>query len=217
LSLKQTHGRESSHATLFLCRYTLACFENARRGGLSRFVADVRDDQYIASPQRGKAYVDMIDDERWMQSAIREAEQAYKRKEVPIGAVIVYEGKIVGRGYNQIETLQDPTAHAEIIAITAASSSLGTRRLENCVMYVTLEPCTMCAGAIVLARISRLVYGAPDPKAGSCGSLYDICKDARLNHQVETVQGILEPRCSALLKEFFKEVRSNGMGKPGTN
>jgi tRNA(adenine34) deaminase len=159
----------------------------------------------------------MINDERWMESAIREAEQAYRRKEVPIGAVIVHEEKIIGRGYNQIETLQDPTAHAEIIAITAASSSLGSRRLENCVMYVTLEPCTMCAGAIVLARISRLVYGAPDPKAGSCGSLYHICADARLNHQVETVQGILEARCSALLKEFFKEVRSTGLGKPGSN
>ena len=159
----------------------------------------------------------MIDDERWMESAIREAEQAYKRKEVPIGAVIVHGGRIIGKGYNQIETLQDPTAHAEIIAITAAATFLGTRRLEECTLYVTLEPCTMCAGAIVLARIPRLVFGAPDPKAGACGSLMNIVQDSRLNHRVESVQGILEPRCSALLKEFFQTVRSNGMGKPGTN
>ena len=159
----------------------------------------------------------MIDDERWMESAIREAEQAYKRKEVPVGAVIVHGGRIIGKGYNQTETLQDPTAHAEIIAITAAATFLGSQRLEECTLYVTLEPCTMCAGAIVLARIPRLIYGAPDPKAGACGSLRNVVQDSRLNHRVETVQGILEPRCSALLKDFFQKVRSNGMGKPGSN
>src|SRR5512135_2397102 len=100
----------------------------------------------------------MTEDERWMESAIKEADQAYKRKEVPIGAVVVHEGRVIGRGYNQIETLQDPTAHAEIIAITAAATFLGSRRLEECAMYVTLEPCAMCAGAIVLARIARLVF-----------------------------------------------------------
>jgi tRNA(adenine34) deaminase len=156
----------------------------------------------------------MTDDERWMESALREAEQAYKRKEVPIGAVIVHRGRIIGRGYDQIETLQDPTAHAEMIAITAAATSLGSRRLEECTLYVTLEPCTMCAGAIVLARVPRLVFGVADPKAGACGTLYNIVQDNRLNHRVELVEGILEARCSELLKDFFVKVRGNGMGKP---
>lgn len=157
------------------------------------------------------------DDERWMESAIREAEQALKRKEVPIGAVIVHEGRIIGRGYNQIETLQDPTAHAEIIAITAAATGLGSRRLEGCTLYVTLEPCAMCAGAIVLSRIPRLVFGSADPKAGACGTLFNIVQDPRLNHRVDIVRGILEPRCSALLKDFFQLMRANGIGKPRRN
>ena len=156
----------------------------------------------------------MTEDERWMESAVREAEQAYKRKEVPIGAVVVHERRIIGRGYNQIETLQDPTAHAEMIAITAATTNLGSRRLEGCTIYVTLEPCTMCAGAIVLARIPRLIFGAADPKAGACGTLYNIVQDARLNHRVELIGGVMETRCGAILKDFFEKVRSNGMGKP---
>lgn len=147
-----------------------------------------------------------------MESAFREAEQAYKRKEVPVGAVIVHDGRIVGRGYNQIESLQDPTAHAEIIAITAAATYFGTRRLEGCTMYATLEPCTMCAGAIVLARIPILVYGAPDPKAGACGTLYNIVQDDRLNHHVEVVSGILEAKCSDILKSFFTTLRAEGKG-----
>jgi tRNA(adenine34) deaminase len=138
----------------------------------------------------------MNEDERWMESAIREAEQAARRNEVPVGAVIVHEGRIIGRGYNQIETLQDPTAHAEMIAITAGATALGNRRLEGCTLYVTLEPCTMCAGAIVLARIPRLVFGAPDPKAGACGSLALVVQDPRLNHRVELSRGVLEERCS---------------------
>jgi tRNA(adenine34) deaminase len=153
----------------------------------------------------------MIDDERWMESALREAERAYGRKEVPIGAVIVLDGRIIGKGFNQIETLRDPTAHAEIIAITAAASFMGSRRLEGCAIYVTLEPCTMCAGAIVHARIPRLVFGASDPKAGACGTLYNVVQDPRLNHRVEMITGILESRCSALLKEFFQKVRSDGL------
>jgi tRNA(adenine34) deaminase len=157
------------------------------------------------------------EDERWMESAIREAEQASRRKEVPIGAVIVHEGRIIGKGYNQIETLQDPTAHAEIIAITAAATSMGSRRLEGCTLYVTLEPCAMCAGAIVLARIPRVVFGTFDPKAGACGTLFNVVQDSRLNHRVELVSGVLEPRCSALLKDFFQLVRTNGIGKPGQN
>ena len=156
----------------------------------------------------------MTDDERWMESAIREAEQALKRKEVPVGAVIVQNGRIIGRGYNQIESLQDPTAHAEMIAITAAATNLGNRRFEGCVLYVTLEPCAMCAGAIVQARVPRLVFAAYDPKAGACGTLFNIVQDARLNHRVELVSGVLEERCNALLKDFFAKVRTKEIDKP---
>jgi tRNA(adenine34) deaminase len=157
----------------------------------------------------------MTEDERWMEYALREAEQAFKRKEVPVGVVIVHQSRIIGRGYNQIETLNDPTAHAEMIAITAATAHQNSRRLEDCTLYVTLEPCAMCAGAIVLARIPRLVYGGTDPKAGACGTLYNIVQDDRLNHRVQVVPGILAERSSALLKKFFVKVRTNGLGKPG--
>ena len=156
----------------------------------------------------------MTDDERWMDHALREAEQAYKRKEVPIGALVVQNGKVIGRGYNQVETLKDPTAHAEMIAITAAATQLGNHRFDKCTLYVTLEPCAMCAGAIVLARLERVVFGASDPKAGACGTLFNIVKDKRLNHQVELVGGVLEAKCGGILKDFFSKVRSNGIGKP---
>ncbi|MDH4069588.1 MAG: tRNA adenosine(34) deaminase TadA [Ignavibacteria bacterium] len=159
----------------------------------------------------------MTDDERWMESAFLEAEQAFKRKEVPVGAIVMKDGKVIGRGYNQTETLKDPTAHAEMIAITAAAMHIGNHRLEGCTLYVTLEPCPMCAGAIVLARISRLVYGAPDPKAGACTTLYKITQDSRLNHQVDLTGGILEPRCSTILKDFFGKIRGKTMGKPEMN
>jgi len=149
----------------------------------------------------------MTDDERWMESALREAEQALKRKEVPVGAVIVHSGRIIGKGYNQIESLQDPTAHAEMIAITAAAANLGSRRLEDCVLYVTLEPCAMCAGAIVQSRLPRVVFGAFDPKAGACGTLFNIVQDQRLNHRVELVTGVLQERCGGMLTDFFKTVR----------
>jgi len=148
------------------------------------------------------------DDERWMEYALKEARQALRRKEVPIGAVLIQENRIIGRGYNQTETLQDPTAHAEMIAITAAATHLGSRRLEGCTLYVTLEPCAMCAGAIVLARIPRLVFGAFDPKAGACGTLFNLVQDVRLNHRVEMVGGILGEQCGELLKEFFAGVRA---------
>jgi tRNA(adenine34) deaminase len=152
----------------------------------------------------------MTEDERWMESALREAEQALKRKEVPVGAVIVHNGRIIGKGYNQIESLQDPTAHAEMIAITAAATSLGSRRLENCTLYVTLEPCAMCAGAIVLARVPRLVFGAYDPKAGACGTLLNIVQDDRLNHRAELAGGVLQERCGGLLSLFFQQIRTDG-------
>jgi tRNA(adenine34) deaminase len=138
-----------------------------------------------------------------MELALREAEIAGKRKEVPVGAVIVRRGVVIGKGSNQIEMLQDPTAHAEMIALTAAASHLESRRLEECAMYVTLEPCPMCAGAIVLARLPVLVFGAYDPKAGACSSLYTITNDIRLNHRVHTVGGVLEEKCGGILKEFF--------------
>ena len=142
-----------------------------------------------------------------MDLALREAEIALKRDEVPVGAVIVNNGTVIGKGSNQIELLQDPTAHAEIIAITAAAAHLGSRRLENCSMYVTLEPCAMCAGAIVLARIPLLVFGAYDPKAGACTSLYTITNDTRLNHRAHTIGGVLEEECGTLLKKFFVKKR----------
>ena len=145
--------------------------------------------------------------EYWMELALKEAELAYDRKEVPVGAVIVHDGKVIGRGSNQIEMLQDPTAHAEIIAITAAASHLENRRLENCTLYVTLEPCAMCAGAIVLARIPLLVFGAYDPKAGAVTSLYTITNDTRLNHRVHAIGGVLEEKCGGLMKEFFVKKR----------
>ena len=141
--------------------------------------------------------------EYWMEFALREAELSLRRKEVPIGAVIVHDGMIIGKGSNQVEMLQDPTAHAEMIAITAAASHLTGKRLEKCTMYVTLEPCPMCAGAIVLSRIPLLVFGAYDPKAGACSSLYTITNDSRLNHRVHTMGGVLEQKCGSLLQEFF--------------
>ncbi|HLX12797.1 MAG TPA: tRNA adenosine(34) deaminase TadA [Bacteroidota bacterium] len=145
--------------------------------------------------------------EYWMEAALREAESAARRKETPVGAVIVHDGTIIGKGSNQTEMLQDPTAHAEMIAITAAASYLENRRLDNCVLYVTMEPCPMCAGAIVLARLPLLVFGVYDPKAGAVSSLYNITNDTRLNHRVHAIGGVLQDKCGALLKEFFSAVR----------
>ncbi|HEV8539071.1 MAG TPA: tRNA adenosine(34) deaminase TadA [Bacteroidota bacterium] len=145
--------------------------------------------------------------EYWMELALHEAEIALKRQEVPIGAIIVKDRLVIGKGSNQTEMLQDPTAHAEIIAITAAASHLGSRRLEGCSMYVTLEPCAMCAGAIVLSRIPLLVFGGYDPKAGACTTLYTITNDSRLNHRVHTIGGMLEEKCGKILREFFGDQR----------
>jgi tRNA(adenine34) deaminase len=144
---------------------------------------------------------------QFMEHALREARKAHENKEVPIGAVVVHNGEIIGRGYNQVEMLNDPTAHAEMIAITAAATHLQSKRLEGCALYVTLEPCAMCAGAIVLARIPLVVFGAYDPKAGACGTLYSIPTDARLNHRAELIPGILEERCAELLADFFRSKR----------
>jgi tRNA(adenine34) deaminase len=150
-------------------------------------------------------------DERMMRQAIAGADKALESDDVPVGAVVVHDGNIIGRGHNQRELLQDPTAHAEMIALTAAATAVGSWRLDGCTMYVTLEPCVMCAGALVLARIDRLVYGAFDPKAGACGSIYNIVEDQQLNHRMKVSSGILAEECGGMLTEFF--ARKRAMGK----
>ncbi|MFO7898178.1 MAG: tRNA adenosine(34) deaminase TadA [Planctomycetota bacterium] len=146
-------------------------------------------------------------DETYMTEALRQAALALEDDEVPVGAVIVRDGRVIARAHNQRELLRDPTAHAEMIAITQAAESVGGWRLERCTMYVTLEPCAMCAGAVVLARLPRLVYGAADPKAGAVGSLYDIPRDGRLNHTVQVTAGVLADECGRILSEFFRRKR----------
>jgi tRNA(adenine34) deaminase len=153
------------------------------------------------------------DDEQGMRAALREAQASAERDEVPVGCVIVHEGLVIGRGHNQVEGLADATAHAEIVAIGAASSALGSWRLSECTLYVTLEPCAMCAGAIVLARLGRLVYGAADPKAGACGSVLDVIHEPRLNHRVDVTSGVLAEACGELLREFFAAKRRAGAAK----
>lgn len=149
----------------------------------------------------------VTDDESGMRAALREAQAALARDEVPVGCVIVREGSVIGRGHNQVEALQDATAHAEILAIGAASNALASWRLSECTLYVTLEPCSMCAGAIVLSRLGRLVYGATDPKAGACGSVLDVVGERRLNHRVPVTHGVLADECGELLREFFRKKR----------
>jgi len=150
------------------------------------------------------------DDVRWMTAAIEEARAALGSGDVPVGAVVVGpDGEVVGRGHNARERDHDPTAHAEVVALRAASVALGRWRLDDCTLVVTLEPCLMCAGATVLARVPRLVLGAWDPKAGACGSQWDVVRDRRLNHRVEVVGGVLEDECGALLREFFEERRAD--------
>ncbi len=146
-------------------------------------------------------------DERFMRVAIEAAKIAEENGDVPIGAVIVYKNQIIGKAYNQREQLKDPTAHAEIIALTQAAAFLESWRLNGCTMYVTLEPCPMCAGALVLARIDRLVYGCDDPKTGACKSLYNIVQDERLNHKLEVTSGVLEEQCREQLQGFFARRR----------
>jgi tRNA(adenine34) deaminase len=147
-------------------------------------------------------------DERFMKRAWAEARAAEDAGDVPVGCIVVREGRVVGRGRNQRELLQDPTAHAEILAITGAAAEAGSWRLDGCTLYVTLEPCAMCAGAIVLARIPRVVFGAHDPKAGACGSLMNLVQDPRLNHRAELVAGVHAAPCADLLRQFFARLRS---------
>ena len=149
----------------------------------------------------------MDQDEQYMKEAIRQAKKAYALREVPIGCVIVYEGKILARGYNRRNTDKNTLAHAELIAIKRASKKLGDWRLEGCTIYITLEPCQMCAGAIIQARVSKVVIGSMNPKAGCAGSVLNLLQMSALNHQAELKKGVLEDECSHMLSEFFRELR----------
>ncbi len=149
-------------------------------------------------------------DRSFMEAAIAEARRAQTNEEVPIGALLVHRDQIVARAHNLRESAQDPTAHAEMLVIRAAAEHLASWRLTDTTLYVTLEPCAMCAGAIVLARIPRVVYGTRDPKAGACGSLWNIVQDSRLNHRVELLSGVLEEECQTLLQNFFRALRQGG-------
>ena len=148
------------------------------------------------------------DDERFMLEALKEAARAAEEGEVPVGAVVVKDGQIIARAHNMVETARRSSAHAEMIALEAAEAALGAKWLPDAVMYVTLEPCSMCSGAMVLARMARLVIGADDPKTGACGSLYNIANDERLNHSIEITRGVLAGECSEILKEFFRSRRA---------
>ncbi|MCM8766117.1 MAG: tRNA adenosine(34) deaminase TadA [Candidatus Omnitrophica bacterium] len=143
-------------------------------------------------------------DKFFMKEALKEAEKALEKDEVPVGAIIVHKGKIIARAHNQMRTLNDPTAHAEMIAITSATSILKDMRLLDCTLYVTIEPCSMCAGALVLARLQRIVYGAEDPKTGACGSVLNIVQNAKLNHRIKITRGILREECSRVIQQFFQ-------------
>ncbi len=146
-------------------------------------------------------------DEKYMKEAIKQAKKAYAVNEVPIGCVIVYGDKIIGRGYNRRTTEKNPLAHAELIAIKKASKKMGDWRLEDCTMYVTLEPCQMCSGAIIQARMKRVVIGCMNPKAGCAGSVLNLLQISEFNHQAELETGVLEEECSQMMKNFFKELR----------
>ena len=148
-----------------------------------------------------------IDHERWMRQALDEAMRAAEAGEVPVGAVVVHEGRVIGRGHNRTVATHDPTAHAEILAIGAAGEALGDWRLTEARLYVTLEPCVMCAGAVVLARLRQVIFGARDPKFGGCGSVLDVVAEPRLNHRVEVVEGILAEESAFALRRFFRQLR----------
>jgi len=147
--------------------------------------------------------------EKWMSEAIRLAQIAYEKDEIPVGAIVVKDNKIIGRGYNQREILNDPTAHAEVLAITAAANTINDWRLDNCALYVTKEPCAMCAGAIINSRINTVIFGCYDAERGYCGSIADLCDDSRLNNNITVRGGISEERCLALIQDFFKTKRKS--------
>jgi len=143
-----------------------------------------------------------------MAEALKEARKAFEEDEVPVGAVVVYGGKIIARAHNQVELLKDPTAHAELLALTSAANYLRTKWLNGASLYVTIEPCSMCAGALVLSRIKNLYFGAKDPKTGACGSIVNIANHKKLNHRLKITRGVLKDECGSLLKEFFKKKRT---------
>ena len=146
--------------------------------------------------------------EIYMAEALKQAQEAFEEDEVPVGAIIVHKGRVIAKAHNQVERLKDPTAHAEMIALTQATNYLGSKWLNDCVMYVTIEPCSMCAGALVLSRMKNLYFGAMDPKAGACGSALNIINHKNLNHRVIIKKDILKEDCSSLLKEFFSRKRT---------
>jgi tRNA(adenine34) deaminase len=146
--------------------------------------------------------------QRYMARAFMLAEQAFDEEEVPVGAIVVHKEQIIGKGYNQVERLNDPTAHAEMLAISAACETLNEKYLTDCTLYVTLEPCPMCSGASVWSKMGTIVFGASDPKAGACGSIFNIASNNKLNHQVEIIQGVMEAESEHLLKAFFKSRRN---------
>jgi tRNA(adenine34) deaminase len=150
-----------------------------------------------------------IDHSIWMKQALIQAQKAFEAEEIPIGAIVVHNGKIIGRGYNQREQLNDPTAHAEIIAITAAANTIGDWRLNNCSLYVTKEPCPMCAGAIINSRLEMVIFGTYDEETGCCGSLYQLCGDPRFKTKVGVKGGILEKESLSLFQDFFNVRRDN--------
>ena len=185
-------------------RIYYACSSTGQSGGLRIRRLEVRILSGVLIDER--IYMNKAEDEKWMREALKEAEKSFSNEEVPVGAVVVNKGAIIGRGCNRKEALKDPTAHAEIIAITAAANSIGDWRLEGSILYSTLEPCLMCAGAIIQARLSRVVYGAKDEKFGAFGSVIDV-RNKGWNWEFEVVSGILKEESAALLKTFFKERR----------
>ncbi|MEO0070501.1 MAG: tRNA adenosine(34) deaminase TadA [candidate division WOR-3 bacterium] len=157
----------------------------------------------------------MSEDEKWMRLALSEAEAALVENEVPVGCVIVKNGSVIGRGHNRVEALKDPTAHAEILALTAAATTLNNWRLSGVTVYVTLEPCLMCTGALILSRVDRVVFGARDPKFGCLGSQYNIAQDNRFNHRLQVNGDVLAAESAELLRRFFSEKREEAAGRKG--
>ena len=151
----------------------------------------------------------MFSDEFFMKEALKEARRAESSDDVPVGAVIVLKNRVIARGHNQVECLNDPTAHAEMLAITSAAEYLKSKWLTDCVLYVTIEPCSMCAGALVLSRIAKVVFGAADPKTGAGGSVINILHNVKLNHRIKVLSGILEQDCAGLVQDFFKKKRAS--------
>jgi len=166
------------------------------------------DDAYLMN-----SFIDRVSDESFMREALRLAKKAYEADEVPVGAVVVRQEKIIARSYNQVELLKDATAHAEMVALTEAEAAVGDWRLLDCDLYVTKEPCPMCAGAIVHTRIRRLIFGCPDPRGGAAGSILNLLQMPGLNHGCDITAGVLQEECAAILQEFFREKRAANRGK----